>query len=239
MEEPKMIDIKNPNNINKTVMYEAHDPVKLCKDVTLYDPFPILNSQPEDIEDQDEEENNTEYQEEEQYIISKNDILFAKLRPDAIIPSKREEDAGFDFYACFDEDYIAIAPWDTVKIPTGLAFACHKSRFIKIEERGSTGTKGIKKSCGVFDSGFRNEWMIIIYNSTEEPLIIAKKAAYEHIMYCKENFDVKCTVYPYEKAIAQGVVHIVLPSKIKEVTPEELVKYKSERGMGMLGSSGK
>ena len=28
-------------------------------------------------------------------------IKFAKVRPDAKIPSKRDEDMGFDIYACF------------------------------------------------------------------------------------------------------------------------------------------
>ena len=35
-------------------------------------------------------------------------VKFAKVHPNAIIPSKREEDMGFDIYACFDEDYIMI-----------------------------------------------------------------------------------------------------------------------------------
>ena len=32
-------------------------------------------------------------------------VLFCKLHPDAIIPSKRVEDSGYDVYALFDEDY--------------------------------------------------------------------------------------------------------------------------------------
>lgn len=34
-----------------------------------------------------------------------NSIYFAKLKDEAIIPSKREEDGAFDVYACFDEPY--------------------------------------------------------------------------------------------------------------------------------------
>ena len=29
------------------------------------------------------------------------EIKFAKVHPNAIIPSKRDEDMGFDIYACF------------------------------------------------------------------------------------------------------------------------------------------
>lgn len=47
-------------------------------------------------------------------------IKFAKVRPDAKIPTKRVEDAGLDIYACFDEQSIIIRPHTTVMIPTGL-----------------------------------------------------------------------------------------------------------------------
>ena len=51
-------------------------------------------------------------------------VKFAKVRPTAIIPTKREEDAGYDIYANFDEDYIRINPHETKMIPTGIASAC-------------------------------------------------------------------------------------------------------------------
>ena len=38
--------------------------------------------------------------------MNNNELIFAKVRPEAIIPTKREEDAGRDLYPCFDEDYI-------------------------------------------------------------------------------------------------------------------------------------
>ena len=37
-----------------------------------------------------------------------NDLVFAKVKPDAIIPTKKTENAGYDIYACFDEAYIEI-----------------------------------------------------------------------------------------------------------------------------------
>ena len=33
-------------------------------------------------------------------------VYFAKMNEKAVIPSKKNEDAGYDIYACFDEDYI-------------------------------------------------------------------------------------------------------------------------------------
>ena len=49
------------------------------------------------------------------------DIKFAKVKPSAKIPTKRQEDAGMDVYACFDEDYMIIMPHETKMIPTGIA----------------------------------------------------------------------------------------------------------------------
>ena len=48
-------------------------------------------------------------------------ILFAKTKPMAKIPIKRTEDAGYDIFACFDEEYLIIEPHQTVKVPTGIA----------------------------------------------------------------------------------------------------------------------
>ena len=75
-------------------------------------------------------------------------IKFAKVRPTAIIPTKRVEDAGFDIYANFEEDFILIPPHDTIMIPTGIASACDTDYCFILKERGSTGTKGIAQRCG-------------------------------------------------------------------------------------------
>ena len=76
-------------------------------------------------------------------------VKFAKVRPSAIIPTKREEDAGFDLYANFEDDYKVISPHETVMIPTGIACACDIDYCFILKERGSTGTKGIAQRCGV------------------------------------------------------------------------------------------
>ena len=51
------------------------------------------------------------------------ELLFARIREDAVIPSKRVEDAGYDIYAAFDEDYMLFAPLETRRVPTGLLSA--------------------------------------------------------------------------------------------------------------------
>mgnify|MGYP000734891585 FL=1 len=80
-------------------------------------------------------------------------VKFAKVRPTAVIPTKRDEDAGFDIYADFEDDFIIIDPHTTTLIPTGIASACDVDYCFILKERGSTGSKGIAQRCGVIDSG--------------------------------------------------------------------------------------
>ena len=49
--------------------------------------------------------------------LKENQIAFAKIRETAIIPSKKPEDAGYDMYANFEEDYLVIEPGKTKAIP--------------------------------------------------------------------------------------------------------------------------
>ena len=191
-----------------------------------------------------------------------NDLYFAKLRPEAIIPTKREEDAGYDIYPCFDEELLVINPGETKLIPTGIASAFHKSKYIQIEERSSTGSKGIKKSAGVIDSGYRGEWKIAITNASNISLIISKLSEEELFKKCYfdedgdkviktngEEFALYWNIageyrkmymyYPYSKAIAQAIVHDLPIMNKHEISYEELKNFTSEREDGGFGSTNK
>ena len=82
-------------------------------------------------------------------------LYWAKVREDAVIPAKRKEDAGYDLYPCFEEDYLEILPHETRMIPLGVASAFSEDWVMILKERGSTGTKGIAQRAGVIDSGYR------------------------------------------------------------------------------------
>lgn len=166
-----------------------------------------------------------------------NTIKFAAVdkNRDYKIPTKRVEDAGYDIYASFEKEFIIIAPFTTVLIPTNIASALPYNYYFQVEERGSTGSKGIKKSAGVIDSGYRNEIFIAITNCNDRIVIIAKNP--EEIKM-KNNFK-GCIIYPYSKAIAQLVLHEVPQLESKEISYDELKAIPSERGMGALGSSNK
>ena len=187
------------------------------------------------------------------------EIKFAKVHPNAIIPSKRDEDMGFDIYACFDEDYVVIHPHETKLIPTGIASACSPEYGFLVFERGSTGSKGIARRCGVIDSGYRNEWFIGLTNTTDKTLYISKLSKEEIVdrMYnaddmnkkwdgvfgglasIKNTLEYDTLVYPYSKAIAQALVIPVPKTEVEELSYEDLKTIESERGMGALGSSNK
>lgn len=173
-------------------------------------------------------------------------IKFAKIRGDAIIPSKKDEDMGFDLYANFTEDYIYIMPHETKLIPTGIASACEKDYGLVLFERGSTGSKGMARRCGVVDSSYRGEIFVGITNTTDKMLFVSKLSDNETIMnYFKcdiigaDNMRHRTIVYPYTKAIAQALVLPVPKTKVKEISYEALCSIKSERGTGKLGSSKK
>ncbi|PHV72071.1 dUTP pyrophosphatase [Sporanaerobium hydrogeniformans] len=169
--------------------------------------------------------------------MDKQMIYFSKLKENAIIPSKRDEDGAFDIYACFEEEYLVLEPHTTVMVPTGIASAFSSDYVAILKERGSTGTKGIGQRSGVIDSGYRGEWLMPITNHNEVPLIIMKK---ESVLPQSLSEDLrKAIIYPYEKALSQCIMVEVPKLQINEIPYEELVQFQSQRGTGRLGSSGK
>lgn len=179
--------------------------------------------------------------------INNDKVYFSKVKPDAIIPSKREEDGLYDIYACFNEDFIQIEPFQIKLIPTGIASAFSSKYRFGIRERGSSGSKGLSIRAGQIDSGYRGEWFIAINNTTNKTIYIIKDQnialAHEKQYWYTEATDeeiIKDTIfYPYTKAICQAALEEVPIVEINELPYEELLQLESERGLGKLGSSQK
>ena len=164
-----------------------------------------------------------------------NIVQFAQLREGAIIPSKRVDDAGYDIYACFNEDYMLIPPHETKMIPTGIISAFDKKYVGILKERGSTGSKGIAQRCGVIDSSYRGEWFVAVTNTTTHNIFIKKKDK-----NITDNIITETDIiYPYEKAICQCIFIEVPQLSIIQSTKEDILALESERGIGKIGSSGK
>ena len=81
-------------------------------------------------------------------------IYWAKVKENAKIPSKRWEDAGYDLYPCFAEDYMEIQPNQTKLVPLGIASAFDPNYVLFLKERGSTGTKGMAQRSGVIEKSY-------------------------------------------------------------------------------------
>ncbi len=105
-----------------------------------------------------------------------------------------------------------------------------------LKERGSTGSIGLAQRAGVIDSGYRGEYLAPITNLNEKPLRIVKK---DVLSQMEEEEKKQFVLYPYEKAIAQGIL-LEIPKVEKEEIPyEQLKQIASLRQEGRLGSSGK
>ena len=133
-----------------------------------------------------------------------------KLSPDAIMPTKgNTTDAGIDIYT--NETY-TLQPGERHMYTTGISCAIPDGYVALLWDRSGLGSKGIHRFAGVIDSGYRGEWKVIIWNSTNEPFEIQ---AGDKI--------IQCIIQKFE------------PAEITEVDSLQ----ESDRGEKGFGSSGR
>ena len=158
-------------------------------------------------------------------------ILWHKLTPDATIPTKRAEDAGFDIYTT--ETDVLLQPHEKHLFKTGLTYWIDKEHWLMGADRGSTGSRGLHIHCGICDQGYRGEIFVCICNDNDFPVHFSSSAA---------SISMKDHVleYPTTKAIAQLIPMSLLPVESAEAGAEwEELCHDSERGSTKLGASGK
>lgn len=165
------------------------------------------------------------------YFNDEDTFYFAKTNPDAIIPSKRDEDGLYDLYACINEDII-IPPHDNKLIPTGIASAFSSKYRIAFRERGTNTKSNSIILAGQIDSGYRSSYFISVFNGNDIPIILTNSV--KEVKKTGEFIKV-----PTCKATCQFAVEYVPKVKFIETTYEKILNVKSERGLGMLGSSNK
>lgn len=170
------------------------------------------------------------------------DVYFAKVRETAIIPSKNEEDAGYDIYANLDafaretEEGIVYEiecpVFATTLVPTGIASAMPSTHYLNAKhERGSTGVQSMSVLAGVIDSGYRDEIFIALTPLRKSVLITSAVS--------KVEVNETHILYPLSKAIAQGTIDLVPKANVIEIAFDKLKSIPSIRGTGKLGESGK
>ncbi|MBZ9622963.1 deoxyuridine 5'-triphosphate nucleotidohydrolase [Clostridium sp. FP2] len=194
-----------------------------------------------------------------------NKLYMAKTKPNAIIPTKREEDAGRDIYTC-ETETIVIEPCSTRLVDTGIAIACNKAWFPKFFDKGGMGSKGIIVGAGVGDSGYRDGYFIPLINTNKDKWLVitsqSKEAVAESSVFdmLESKFNINmilaggvviagegsryinkknCIIKYLNKAITQFVMLPVPPLEDEEISWDKLKAITSERGIGKLGSSNK
>lgn len=141
-------------------------------------------------------------------------INVKKLNEKAKLPTRGSRfSAGYDLYAAIEQP-IVIHPYRTEKIGTGLAFELPRDTFAAIYARSGLATKkGLRPAncVGICDSDYRGEYIVAIYNDSNQDQIIE----------------------PNER-IAQMVLCPYMKMDFTEVNELET----SERGSGGFGSTG-
>ena len=190
--------------------------------------------------------------------MNKVNIGWYKLNKAAIIPTKTDNNAGFDIYTI--EEEFTLAPHTQHLFSTGLAAVVDKGWWLMACDRGSTGSKGIHIHCGVVDNNYRGEIFICLNNDHSYPIKFTDKEAaglHTHteqittsplpkngitlsVAQIQQVEVVDYLVYPISKAIAQLVL---IPQPVVnsyEIKADEWEQVKdTDRGDGKLGSSGK
>lgn len=143
------------------------------------------------------------------------EVLFAKLHPDASIPTQGSKSAaGWDLRALEDT---VVEKGKSSKIRTGLAVAIPEGWEGQIRSRSSLGAKGMimPNGVGTIDSDYRGELMVLATWIGEGEKIELSKG----------------------ERIAQMLIAPVPLTSYREVSFEEL--STTDRGEGGFGSSGR
>ena len=145
--------------------------------------------------------------------MDKMPILVRRADVEAKLPTKAHEgDAGWDLYSLYD---YTINPHETVKIDTGLNFQLPEGTFGAIYARSGLSTKqGLRPAncVGVCDSGYRNNYIVPLYNDSDEVR----------------------TIHKHDR-IAQLIIQPFIQTELTEVDNLD----ETERGSGGFGSSGR
>lgn len=142
-------------------------------------------------------------------------INLKKVNENAVIPTRGSEfAAGYDLYACIDED-IVVKAGETVKVPTGIAVEIPEGYAGLVYARSGLATKkGLAPAnkVGVVDADYRGEILVFLHNHSNNDAVIEAK-----------------------ERVAQLVVTPFLSVEFNEVS--EL--SETVRGEGGFGSTGR
>ena len=103
-------------------------------------------------------------------------IPIVRSNENALLPSQKTGDVGFDVSSCDD---IIVPAGETVKINTGLRFADEISMdeefnvaFFKVEGRSGLASKGVFPVGGIIDPSYRGDIIVVLHNSSSNDHVI-------------------------------------------------------------------
>lgn len=121
-------------------------------------------------------------------------VKIKKLNDEAIIPKyATNKSAGADLCACLEKEVI-IKPFSQVTINTGLAIEIPDGFVGLIFPRSGLSTKkglALANKVGVIDSDYRGEWLIVLYNQSNQEQMIKPQeriAQFVIVPYSKADF---------------------------------------------------
>ncbi len=168
-------------------------------------------------------------------------VQFAKIYTDARIPTKRNDGVSFDVYLHFNNDYFVLEPHETFPFATGIISSCDPAFCFVLKESFFVGQHGVSLSSCAIDSGNRNDWHLVLTNTSNDRFVISKlseKDTYEAIYpgkvtehtlsdgsgLCRVIEGAPTTfVYPYSNAIAQALVIPVQNVESEELSCEDIL----------------
>lgn len=122
------------------------------------------------------------------------EIKIKKLNEEAILPKYATEySAGADLSACIEKEII-VKPFSQVTINTGLAIEIPDGFVGLIFSRSGLSTKkglALANKVGVIDSDYRGEWLIVLYNQSNQEQVIKPQeriAQFVIVPYYKAEF---------------------------------------------------
>lgn len=131
-----------------------------------------------------------------------------KIKEQAIVPSKRQEDAWYDLYWIYENDYKIFNPWDIFLISIWIAIEIPQNKVFYICERSSTWSKWIARRSWIIDSWYRWEIFVALNNTSNKTIVFYKQDDTKLDEFLKENLLTRENVvlYPQSKAIAQAMI---------------------------------
>jgi len=110
-------------------------------------------------------------------------LKYKKIDPRAKAPVQAEKSAGYDLFpleACY------IEPGESVKLDTGLAMEFEDDLAALLVDRSGLGLKGVIRRAGLIDAPYRGNWIIILYNSSKEPIAIHPDKACIQVLFLEK-----------------------------------------------------